>query len=111
VQVRFEPAGLVVDAEPGERVLDCLDEHALTNPSLPRALPVRCRAGNCGACLVAVRGGGEALAAPSGRERRTLDELEAGADERLGCQLELCVDPARATGAVVLELRGSASTT
>jgi ferredoxin len=81
VRLRFEPAGLELDAALGERVLDAADDHPAAG------LPLACRAGNCGACLVSVLAGASALQAPDAGERETLAALGAEPWQRLACQL------------------------
>ncbi len=80
----------------GERVLDALDEQ----PGL--GLPTACRAANCGACLLQVVAGAEALQPPLQRERATLQQLGAGPDQRLGCQICIRMELGSESEAVVL---------
>jgi ferredoxin len=75
------PLGTVTTLEPGERLLDALDEGGLP------ALPTACRAANCGICIVIVRGDGLGLAPPGPDEQRFLDGLGVSAGQRLGCQV------------------------
>jgi ferredoxin len=85
--VRILPSGMRVQMWPGQRLLDVLDR---------RELPIfrtACRAGNCGACRLAVESGAGELRPPSAREYTTLLQLRAAPDERLGCQLVLQGDP------------------
>jgi ferredoxin len=89
--VAFEPSGLEVRVPRGERVLDPLDERALETGA-PSPLPVRCRAANCATCLVRVRAGSEAIEPPDEREREVLELIQAGEDQRLGCQLVIRID-------------------
>jgi ferredoxin len=96
IRVCFEPSGIQLDVPEGERVLDSVDEH----PAL--GLPTACRAGNCGACLVRVRSGADALLEPADRERTTLAELGAGPQQRLGCQLRIRGDLGPASRLIVL---------
>jgi ferredoxin len=96
IRVRFEPSGIQLDVPEGERVLDTVDEH----PAL--GLPTACRAGNCGACLVQVGIGEDALLEPADRERTTLAELGAGSQQRLGCQLRIRGDLGTDCGPIVL---------
>ncbi|MGD8860370.1 MAG: 2Fe-2S iron-sulfur cluster-binding protein [Myxococcales bacterium] len=90
-RVRLEPSGVELRVPPGERVLDVLDERALETRR-PSPLPVRCRAANCATCLVRVRAGAEALLPADDREREVLDLIQAGEDQRLGCQLVIDKD-------------------
>jgi len=83
MRVRFEPSGVVLQVAPGERVLDAADEQP------PFGLPLACRAGNCGACLVSVRAGQDALRPAADHERETLRALGARADQRLACQARI----------------------
>jgi ferredoxin len=94
--LRLEPDGPSVPFPPGERALDALDD------AWPGAgLPTACRAGNCGACLVAVVAGSAQLEPPDPHERQTLRALAAPPDQRLGCQVR--ASPAR-SGEVVLRV-------
>ena len=89
-------AGPIVPFPPGERALDALDD------AWPGAgLPTACRAGNCGACLVAVVSGADALDPPDAHELQTLSTLCAAPDQRLGCQLRAAsqLDPNSSPGA------------
>lgn len=86
VRVRLDPGGVELEVCAGERLLDAADDY----PEL--GLPAACRAGNCGACLLRVRAGGEGLAEPGAIERHALSELHAAPDQRLGCQLRIRAD-------------------
>jgi ferredoxin len=99
IDVRIEPSGLVLRVATSERVLDILDE-------APEAgLPLACRAGNCGACLLIVREGAELLDPPDLAERETLTAFGgAPPGERLGCQLRVA---AGVSGRIVLEVRAA----
>jgi len=80
-----------------ERVLDVLDD------APDSALPIACRAGNCGACLLAVREGADLLLPPDLAERETLTAFGAAPPgERLGCQLRVGTG---VSGRIVLEVR------
>jgi ferredoxin len=80
--LRLLPDGPSLPLPAGERVLDVLDD------AWPGAgLPTACRAGNCGACLVAVMSHPEQLEPPDSRERETLRAIGAAPSDRLGCQL------------------------
>lgn len=86
--LRLSPDGPSVPLAPGERLLDALDD------AWPGAgLPTACRAGNCGACLVAVISGGERLEPPAPHESETLQAVGAAHDQRLGCQLRSRPEP------------------
>jgi ferredoxin len=98
--LRLLPDGPSVPLPAGERVLDALDD---AWPGL--GLPTACRAGNCGACLVAVVAGAELLDPPAGRERETLRAGGAGPGERLGCQLRSCARLAPGTEVVLRVIR------
>jgi ferredoxin len=93
--VTILPMRVRVEVQPGQRLLDVLDERE--RPSFRTA----CRAGNCGACRLSVLQGADALVAPSSREHTTLMQLRAAGDERLGCQLVMST---AAPGDVVLML-------
>jgi ferredoxin len=94
-RVRFEPSGVELSVGAGERVLDAADDH----PEV--GLPLACRGGNCGACLVHVRAGGARLVAAAAHERETLAALGAGPDQRLGC-LVAVDSPAIETGSPIV---------
>lgn len=97
-RLRLWPEGPSVALPPGERVLDALDE------AWPGAgLPTACRAGSCGACLVAVVSGAERLEPPASSERETLSAIGAPPDQRLGCQLRASRRP-ELTAEVVLRV-------
>jgi ferredoxin len=69
-------------------LLDALDDqraHGL--------LPLACRSGNCGACLVRVVAGAELLDPAAGEERAALSQLGCGPDMRLGCQIHARIQP------------------
>jgi ferredoxin len=95
VRVRFEPSGREVRADFSERVLDAAEARGVV------ALPLACRAGNCGACLVDVPQGADALEPPAAREAETLSALGARPGQRLGCQVHIR-DSAEADELVVL---------
>lgn len=99
IDVRIEPSGLVLRVAGSERVLDVLDD-------APEAgFPLACRAGNCGACLLAVREGAELLDPPDLAECETLVAFGgAPPGERLGCQLRVA---AGVSGRIVLEVRAA----
>ena len=79
VQIFYDGRALVCRS--GGRLLDILDELGESS------LPIECRAAHCGACLVKVAAGVDALLPPSPEEQRTLKALRASPDERLGCQI------------------------
>ena len=99
VRVRFEPSGITIELGAGERLLDAADDQHGAG-----LLPIACRAGNCGTCLVRVRAGAAALAPPAmqpSKPRST--QLAAASDERLGCQLHgLPTSPPRRSDAFVV---------
>lgn len=97
VRVRIEPAGRELGLEPGERLLDALDEAA------QGVLALGCRDASCGVCRVAVVAGGEGLEPAGPEERRTLGALGSEPGERLGCQLRASA----AVGNIVLRVRPS----
>jgi ferredoxin len=84
MHVRFEPGGTTLELAAGERLLDAADEHVHAGTPL---LPLACRAGNCGACLLRVRAGAAQFAPASPAEQSALNELGATIEHRLGCQL------------------------
>jgi len=101
LRVRVLPSGQSATLAAGERLLDALDDAAAI-----MAMPTACRGGTCGACLVQVVRGAEALCEAQPHERETLDALGAAADQRLGCQLRTVASPgAGAAGAGELVLR------
>lgn len=89
-RVRFEPAGVEVEAEPGTEIIDLCD-------STPSAeVPFSCRSANCGTCRVEVREGMGDLLPPEDEE---LDVLDVFGDDpkrhRLCCQIKLAPHAAR----------------
>lgn len=48
-----------------------------------------CRTGTCGTCRVRIDHGAQNLAPPGAEERDFLASMEAGPEERLGCQLRI----------------------
>jgi ferredoxin len=95
LRVRLEPAGVELALAEDERLLDALDDGQQHTRA---ALPTACRAGNCGACRVRVLAGSAFLSPAEPHELRLLQELKAGDDERLGCQ----VHSAGAAGGLVV---------
>jgi ferredoxin len=95
VRIRIFPHGAELVGVGPARLLDLIDDREGVG------LPVSCRGGNCGICRVRVLRGAELLEQASRRERETLHFAQARAEERLGCQLSLCVD---ASGLLELEL-------
>lgn len=84
IRVRFEPAGLEVDAEPGEAIMDITD----ANPAAD--IPYSCRAATCGTCRVEVVEGVDALSAADEVELEVLDIFGDSPDRvRLCCQTKL----------------------
>lgn len=79
--VRWQPDGATFEAEPGERLLDAIDDH-------PQVwLPTACRSANCGTCRVRVVRGEAGVIPADPWEADVLAQHGAAADERLGCQL------------------------
>jgi ferredoxin len=95
-QVLLLPAQIRLSLGAGERLLDALDERA------EPVLPLACRAMNCGICRLTLREGAQAMRPASERERKLLQQLQAAANERLGCQLVLERDDDRTE--IVLEI-------
>lgn len=87
MRVRLMPLGKVATLEPGDRLLDVLDESGLP------VLPTACRSANCGICIVIVRGEGFGLAPPAAAEQRFLEGLGVSAGQRLGCQVHAASEP------------------
>jgi 2Fe-2S ferredoxin len=93
IRVRFEPAGLEVEAQPGEAIMDITD----ANPGAE--VPYSCRSATCGTCRVEVIAGGQSLCPPDEDE---LEVLEIFGDTpgrvRLSCQLRIAdADATRVT--------------
>lgn len=84
IRVRFEPAGLEVEAQPGEAIMDITDAH-------PDAeVPYSCRSATCGTCRVEVVEGAEALSPPDEDELEVLEIFGDTPDRvRLSCQMRL----------------------
>ena len=87
LHVIFEFAGQDLEAAPGDRLLDILDD------SIGHGLPIACRGGNCGTCRVRVLEGEPALVPPAAAEQNLLDLCGAQRSERLGCQIRVKADP------------------
>ena len=87
-QVIFILDGQQFCAQPGDRLLDVLDEVQA------HRLPLACRGANCGTCRVAVLEGEEALEQPLAAELELLRRCSAQRNERLGCQLSVSPEPA-----------------
>ncbi|MFE5946818.1 2Fe-2S iron-sulfur cluster-binding protein [Streptomyces sp. NPDC056480] len=68
-----------VQVPPGAALLTVSTEH-----NLP--IVFGCRAGRCGTCLVQVLAGSANFRAPTARETKTLQVLDARPDWRLACQ-------------------------
>jgi ferredoxin len=83
-RVRIQPTNVSVELRPGERLLDVLDE--LEDGGV---IPVHCRGGNCGSCVVGLGVGIKSWRAAAVRELEALLQLGAAEGERLGCQLVL----------------------
>jgi ferredoxin len=95
-QVIFRWAGLRLEANPGDRLLDLLDDE------MSHGLPLACRGANCAVCRVRVLGGQSALVAPDETERASLVKVGAATNERLACQVAVSANPQRGSE-VVLE--------
>ncbi|MGD8608829.1 MAG: 2Fe-2S iron-sulfur cluster-binding protein [Myxococcales bacterium] len=84
VRVRFEPAGLEVEAQAGEAIMDITD----ANPAAE--VPYSCRSATCGTCRVEVLEGGEALSPPDEDELEVLEIFGDSPDRvRLSCQVRI----------------------
>jgi ferredoxin len=87
LRVRVDGAGISRDAgdilplEPGDRVLDAVDEL----PEPPLSFP--CRDASCGGCAVDVTRGASLFLPPAADERATLAGIGRGPLTRLACQL------------------------
>jgi ferredoxin len=79
--VRFETVGAAVEVDlpHGGRIVDARDD-------VRAPVPLSCRSGTCGTCLVEILEGGALLAPPGDAERDLLSLLDAGDRERLACQ-------------------------
>jgi adenylate cyclase len=86
MRVRLQPSGVELEVRSGDRLLDALDEAGLV------AFALACRAANCGSCRLRVVTGQAALSPPGPREQKTLAQLGAAGDERLGCQIVLAAE-------------------
>lgn len=84
--VFIELDGTEYTAPGGDTLLDVLDD------AMSHALPVACRAGNCGTCRVRVVEGESTLVPPTAAERELLDLCGAQRNERLGCQIRVKAD-------------------
>ncbi len=85
--VRVEVIGAgVVDCPAGERLVDAFDE--------ARGLVTfGCRGATCGVCMIEVVEGAALMAPPDAIERIALEELAAGADDRLACRAAVGASP------------------
>lgn len=99
VLLRLLPDGQTATAQPGEALIDLIDERSL-------AIPLGCRSAHCGSCLVRVRSGASALLPASDWERETLARLCGDADARLGCSIIITSDtnPERGGPQIEVEL-------
>lgn len=78
--VRFEDDQLTISVEPGAKLTDVCDHHAVS-------LLFGCREANCGTCLIEVTAGGEHLSPAAPIERELLDILASDNPRaRLACQ-------------------------
>jgi len=102
LSVRIEPAGIALQLEPGERLLDALDDLERVE-----VLAVSCRAANCARCLVRIHQGGDGLVPPDADETRLLQMLGASSDQRLGCQLRAAFEGSQAVVSVRLVAAGA----
>ncbi len=84
--VIVELDGEPLEAAPGDRLLDVLDDLA------SHGLPIACRGGNCGTCRVRVIEGECALVPPTAAEQKLLELCGAQRSERLGCQIRVRTD-------------------
>ncbi len=108
IRLTVQPAGIEIDVEPGESLLEAAERAGYSWPS------VCGRQGVCSTCSVLVLSANEALPAASSSERETLQMLPAFRDDddslRLGCQIRPSADLAvRKLGVRPIEVAGCES--
>lgn len=93
IRIRFEPAGVEVEAVSGETLMDITD----ANPAAE--VPYSCRTATCGTCRVEVLQGADALSTPDQFELEVLEIFgDTPGKVRLCCQARLASDvPAQVT--------------
>jgi ferredoxin len=95
LRIRLQPQGVVLESSGAERLLDCLDEHALDQIERDPAqidattFPVSCRGARCASCRVRVLHGAQHLQPAAADELDTLRLCGAAPEERLACQVTL----------------------
>jgi ferredoxin len=91
LRVRLRPVQIQLQSLGDERLLDCLDEHAIAalerGESSASGVPLSCRGARCASCRVRVVHGAELLAPAGPVELDTLRLTGAAPDERLACQI------------------------
>jgi len=83
--VTLKPRDQVLRARKGAALVDLVDDHDTD-------LEFGCRDGICGTCIMTVLRGGENLSPMSVAERDTLENFDAGPDQRLACQVKILGD-------------------
>ncbi len=83
MMIEWLDRALTLTVDPGERVLDALDERPQTGTTFG------CRGGTCGTCAVEVVHGAELVGPITDDERETLHACGQGANTRLLCQLRV----------------------
>ncbi len=99
-RIRFEPAGLEVDAPKGARLIDLTDEYP------DNGVPFSCRSASCGTCRVAISGGDEPFLPPDDAEIDVLEIFGEGPSVRLCCQLEVAKESDALITLAVCDLEG-----
>lgn len=74
-----------IEVDEGSELLDICDEH-------DTSLAYGCRGGACGACLIQITSGADAVSKMQDIERETLESIAAEPNERLACQCKVYGD-------------------
>lgn len=82
MRVVFDRVGVIVTAEPGDRLLDLCDD-------ADARIPFSCRDASCATCLIDVRSGASLLQQPDISEQRLLARVRAEPQQRLACRVRM----------------------
>lgn len=81
-QVTFEDIGVTVTVPAGTRLIEVSEK-------VGAGLTYGCREGECGTCMMKIVSGAENLGSPSVLEDKVLNDIYAGAADRLACQAQV----------------------